>query len=268
VNALEITPDKRLLAAAGNPHVRLFDCLGSSSQPVTSYSGHTSNVTSLGFQKESKWMYTGSEDGSIKIWDLRAPGCQRDFRGKSPISGVTLHPNQVDLVSVDEDGNLRVWDLKATTCGVDIIPDGKIPLRSVTVATDASVVVAANNRGGCFVWKFTGSRASELELLHKFDAHPTYILKCVLSPDGKTLATTSADKTISLWNVEKNFELERTLTGHQAWVWDCAFSADSAYLVSASSDRTGKLWDLKTGDIIVDYKGHTKALTAIALNDS
>lgn len=36
-----------------------------------SYDGHTSNVTGLGFQDEGKWMYTGSEDGTIKIWDLR-----------------------------------------------------------------------------------------------------------------------------------------------------------------------------------------------------
>lgn len=38
---------------------------------VTSYDGHTSNVTAVGFQKDGKWMYTGSEDGTIKIWDLR-----------------------------------------------------------------------------------------------------------------------------------------------------------------------------------------------------
>jgi WD40 repeat protein len=36
-----------------------------------SFDGHTTNVTSLGFQREGKWMYTGSEDGTVKIWDLR-----------------------------------------------------------------------------------------------------------------------------------------------------------------------------------------------------
>ena len=82
------------------------------------------------------------------------------------------------------------------------------------------------------------------------------------------LATTSADKTVKIWNVEKNFTLDKTLSGHQAWVWDCSFSADSAYLVTASSDKTAKLWDLKTGEVILEYKGHHKAVTSVALNDS
>jgi len=36
-----------------------------------SYEGHTGNVTAIGFQKEGRWMYSGSEDNTIKIWDLR-----------------------------------------------------------------------------------------------------------------------------------------------------------------------------------------------------
>ena len=36
-----------------------------------SFDGHGGNVTGLGFQKEGKWMYSCSEDSTIKIWDLR-----------------------------------------------------------------------------------------------------------------------------------------------------------------------------------------------------
>jgi WD40 repeat protein len=32
---------------------------------------HTMNVTSVSFHSEGKWLVTGSEDGTIIIWDLR-----------------------------------------------------------------------------------------------------------------------------------------------------------------------------------------------------
>lgn len=38
VNRLEITPNKKYLAAAGNPHIRLFDINSSSHQPVCKFS--------------------------------------------------------------------------------------------------------------------------------------------------------------------------------------------------------------------------------------
>eukprot|EP00455_Lapot_gusevi_P036613 TRINITY_DN4077_c0_g1_i6.p1 TRINITY_DN4077_c0_g1~~TRINITY_DN4077_c0_g1_i6.p1 ORF type:complete len:304 (+),score=45.39 TRINITY_DN4077_c0_g1_i6:152-1063(+) len=266
VNRLQITPDKQYLAVAGNPHLRLFEINTNNPSPVMTFDGHTSNVTAIGFQKDSKWMFTGSEDGTVKIWDIRAPGCQRNYESRSAVNSACLHPNQGEIISGDQEGNIRVWDLAANACSYELVPDGKIAVRSVHVASDASMVVAANNRGTCFVWRLDPS--NQFEPLHKVDAHNTYCLKALISPDVKYLATASSDKTIKIWNIEDNFCLDKTLSGHQRWVWDCAFSADSAYLVSASSDRTARLWDLSSGEAILDYTGHAKALTCVALNDS
>jgi G protein beta subunit-like protein len=58
-----------------------------------------------------------------------------------------------------------------------------------------------------------GAHTTHFEPLHKLRAHPSYILKCLISPDSQQLATTSADKTIKLWNLE-TFTLDRTLVGH------------------------------------------------------
>ncbi|WMV19220.1 hypothetical protein MTR67_012605 [Solanum verrucosum] len=94
VNRLEITPDKRFLAAAGNPHIRLFDINSNSPQPLRSFDSHTNNVMAVGFQCDGNWMYSGSEDGTVKIWDLRAPGCQREYESRAAVNTVVLHPNQ------------------------------------------------------------------------------------------------------------------------------------------------------------------------------
>ena len=44
-------------------------------------------------------MFSGSEDGTIKIWDLRAPGFQREYESRAPVNTVVLHPNSGELIS-------------------------------------------------------------------------------------------------------------------------------------------------------------------------
>lgn len=60
VNKLEITSEKQFIAAAGNSQIRLFEVNSNDPQPVYSYDGHAGNVTAVGFQKDSKWMYSGT----------------------------------------------------------------------------------------------------------------------------------------------------------------------------------------------------------------
>ena len=50
------------------------------------------------------------------------------------------------------------------------------------------------------------------------------MLKCLLSPDCRQLATASSDKTVKLWNLD-NFTLDRTLQGENSlmFAWQCAF---------------------------------------------
>jgi G protein beta subunit-like protein len=64
-------------------------------QPITSFEGHTNNVTAVGFERDGRWMYSGSEDGTVKIWDLRASGFQREYESRGAVNSVVLHPNQV-----------------------------------------------------------------------------------------------------------------------------------------------------------------------------
>jgi len=402
VNRLAISPDRRFLAVAANQAIRIYDCSvnaaaanlaglghgnngaggagtsgmgqgGSASaggasgvnNPVVTFTGHTSNVTSVCWQQDSKWLASSSEDGTVRVWDLRLVRPFRSYPHQDPVNDVVVHPNQGELISCDDGGRLRIWDLAANACTLDLAPEPDVPLRSVTVPSDASCLVAGNNNGTVFLWKMLrGSRdegaagplpssppangnsdgATEAErdpraaidgtrigprsqatarephqpaagtegltddptattsggfapkqpsLLvptssvqhqadppapeqdgpvlipaHSWQAHSKYLIRALISPDMRYLATCGADTTIKIWNMDEHkCSLEKTLLGHQRWVWDLAFSADSNFLVSASSDHVGRLWDISTGETVRTYTGHDKAIVAVALND-
>jgi hypothetical protein len=73
--------------------------------------------------------------------------------------------------------------------------------------------------------------------------HMDSVLSVAFSPDGKILASGSADRTIKLWDVATGKEL-RTLSGHTSYVLSVAFSPDGKILASGSGDRTINLWDV------------------------
>lgn len=289
VNRLEITNDKRYLAAAGNLYIRLYDIRqvgnngnsesssttnhnsnssGGDSNPVMTFEGHTNNVTSIGFQIDNKWMVLSLEDGYVKVWDVRSPSVQRSYKHNCPVNEVVIHPNQGELLSCDQDGNIRVWDLGENKCTHHLIPEDDVPINSLTVASDGSMLVAGNNKGNCYVWKMSNTRdTTTLTPVTKFRSHLKYITRVLLSTDTKHLATCSADHTARIWSTSASFELETTLQGHQRWVWDCAFSADGAYLVTACSDHYVRLWDLSNSETVRQYNGHHKGAVCVALND-
>ena len=51
----------------------------------------------------------------------------------------------------DQHGNIRVWDLTANACSCELVPEVGTAVRSLTVAMDGSLVVAANNQGALIV---------------------------------------------------------------------------------------------------------------------
>ena len=86
-----------------------------------------------------------------------------------------------------------------------------------------------------------------------------------ISPDGKTLASGSDDKSIHLWNIETGQAIS-TLSGHSQSVKSVAFNPDGTILATGSDDQTVKLWNLNNRQEICTLSGHSHAVKSVAFS--
>lgn len=116
---------KNYLAAAGFQSIRLYD-LNSTNNPIINFEGVSKNVTAIGFQEEGRFMYTGSEDCRVRIWDLSSqnPVCKRMFDCLTPVNSIALHPNQVEIAISTLSGSIYLWDIKSDN-NEQLVPETK-----------------------------------------------------------------------------------------------------------------------------------------------
>jgi WD40 repeat protein len=70
------------------------------------------------------------------------------------------------------------------------------------------------------------------------------------SPDGRRLASGSADNTILQWDAATHSLIGHPLRGHTGYVFSVAFSPDGKTLASGSDDGTIRLWDSSTNQAL------------------
>jgi eukaryotic-like serine/threonine-protein kinase len=95
------------------------------------------------------------------------------------------------------------------------------------------------------------------------------------SPDGRTLASGTNDKTIKLWDPESG-QLLRTLTGHSQAVRSVAFSPIGHLLASARDDETAEgdfmtvvdVWNPTTGQQMSSLSGYSSGGRSVAFSPS
>jgi outer membrane protein assembly factor BamB len=192
-----------------------------------------------------------------------------DFTGTNAALALAFSPDGALLALGTWRGTVNVLDL-ATGKALPAPPGHKDFLAAVAFAPNGRYLVSAG--GSEFKPARNGSRTSgEVKLwdvagrkeFGQPTGHTDKVTSAAFSPDSKTLATASADRTVRLWDVATGTE-RAVLRGHTDAVWSVAFSPDGNTVISAGWDRTVRLWDSATGKELGSLEGHEEEILCLA----
>ena len=158
--------------------------------------GHKKETWSLAFSPDAQSLASSSDDGTIKLWDVRGGRERATLEGHgSLVTTVAYSRDGALLASGGFDKTVRLWNAStgeplATLRG----HDGRV--RSVAFSPDGRALASAGDDQAIRIWDLAHSS----ELSTPLDGHFGSVYSLAFSADGKTLYSGALDKTIRLWD--------------------------------------------------------------------
>ncbi|PWZ32628.1 Zinc finger CCCH domain-containing protein 17 [Zea mays] len=203
--------------------------------------GHTEAIGGISLPSGSNKLYSGSVDGSVRIWDCNSGKCVDVIKMGRKVSCMITHGPWV-LIGIPK--FVEAWNTKT---GMKLRFQGPSSLVCSMAITD-EMLFAGTGDGRIMAWRFP-AKESNTEPVLILSGHQRPVIS--LSISARRLYSGSLDKTIKAWDLTTR-QCVQTLSEHKAAVtsvlcWD-------EKLLSCSLDKTVKLWTLsESGNLQVKY---------------
>lgn len=266
------------------------------------YLGHEGAVWSTLSTSDNQYLFSGSEDKSIIIWQSNSGSIFGKLTGhENTVNALELTENEENLISGAWDNNIKIWDwrnkllittLSGHTAGVYCFAMSKDKKFLLSGAGDykvriwnieASNEIAALDCSNSSVFGLTlgkdgkhvlaGGWDGNLRIwnfesksfLSQHNVNAGVIQSLAVTADSKFIIIGTRNNIVKVWNYEDKTE-SFIFDVHNNWVRNLVTTADSGYFITCSADKTMRIVNLKEKVEEFNLEGHEGYVFGLSLS--
>lgn len=134
-------PSGNQIASASDRFVLLWNLQTNSRQTLI---GHTGQVWTVAYSLDGQMLFSGSDDGTIRQWDVASGECVNTLSGhRDLVRSIALSPDGKLLASGSQDETLKLWELETNQCIQTLSGDRPYEQMDITGATGLTIAQTA-----------------------------------------------------------------------------------------------------------------------------
>jgi WD40 repeat protein len=202
---------------------------------------HDAAVNSVAFSPDGKWVASGSDDRSARLWNIdNGQEVYPPLVHLGPVLDVSFSPDGGRLLTRsgdDSSGEARIWEAPSGRLLGTVKRRGRMPI-AIFSPDGRELLISDDATGAQLCDGFTGQLKRPLP-------HPAPIVAAAFSPDGRRLVTSATDSRVRLWDTVTRQIIAEAIG---SWQMDhLAFSPDGQFYAVTGGNSGIWIRDGRTG---------------------
>ena len=220
---------------------------------IRDFEGHTDMIMCAAFSSNGKYLATGSEDGTVRVWDIETGDCIHVLKHGEGVNQLAFGINDTRIASGGY--SVCIWDVE-TGQEIKRLPSIGSLVGCVQFSNDGNYFLT-KSLNLCYVYMTDWGRRLFIR------DEGAYL--SMLTPDSKRILTDKEDKIVVRDSATGQVLME--MKGHSQDIVCGTCSPDGNYLATASRDKTIRVWHIESGVCVKTYNQKTEDIRNIAFGD-
>lgn len=200
--------------------------------------GHQELVAAVDLTTDGSRCVTGSDDHTIKVWDIHSGEELRTLRGHQGEIHAVKSSGLETVFSASSDKSIIQWDvLTGAESKTFFGHEGEVV--ALAVHPKRTMIASGSSDDTARLWDIESGTTIAV-----MTGHQSTVQCVTFTPDGKLVLTGSYDGTIKVWRVGEESCIE-TFHGHSSIVSGIIISKDGHEAISTSWDGTVRTWNIE-----------------------